>query len=121
MRWVVELAVSSFILVLVLALYNYAAPGSLAVQAGERGRFAELSLFAVRLASSPEFLFRLWRDWDGAVRQANAEAKSIEPLASVDVTPPVGGACPSPPAPRFSISLATVLPNGTTVCVVVRA
>ncbi|MCC6066484.1 MAG: hypothetical protein LM562_01735 [Pyrobaculum sp.] len=121
MRWVVELAVSSFILVLVLALYNYAAPGSLAVQAGERGRFAELSLFAVRLASSPEFLFRLWQDWDGAVQQANAEAKSIDPLASVDVRRPAEGACPSPQAPRFSISLATVLPNGTTVCVVVRA
>jgi hypothetical protein len=121
MRWVVELAVSSFILVLVLALYNYTAPSSLAVQAGERGRFAELSLFAVRLASSPEFLFRLWRDWDGAVRQANAEARSIEPLASVDVRLPDGDTCPSPQAPRFSISLATVLPNGTTVCVVVRA
>jgi len=91
------------------------------VQAGERGRFAELSLFAVRLASSPEFLFRLWQDWDGAVKQANDEARSIEPLASVEVRPPAEGACPSPPAPRFSISLATVLPNGTTVCVVVRA
>jgi len=121
MRWVVELAVSSFILVLVLALYNYTAPGSLAVQAGERGRFAELSLLAVRLASSPEFLFRLWRDWDGAVQQANAEARSIEPLASVEVTLPDGDTCPSPQAPRFSISLATVLPNGTTVCVVVWA
>ncbi len=121
MRWVVELAVSSFILVLVLALYNYTAPGSLAVQSGERGRFAELSLFAVRLASSPEFLFRLWQDWDGAVQQANYEAKSIDPLASVEVRRPERGACPSPQAPRFSISLATVLPNGTTVCVVVRA
>jgi hypothetical protein len=121
MRWVVELAVSSFILVLVFALYNYTVPGSLAVQAGERGRFAELSLFAVRLASSREFLFRLWRDWDGAVRQANAEVKSIDPLASVEVTRLAEGACPSPPAPRFSISLVTVLPDGTAVCVVVRA
>jgi hypothetical protein len=121
MRWVVELAVSSFILVLVFALYNYTAPGSLAVQAGERGRLAELSLFAVRLASSPEFLFRLWQDPDGAVKQANAEVKSIDPLASVEVRRPAEGACPSPPAPRFSISLVTVLPNGTTVCVVVWA
>jgi len=121
MRWVVELVVSSFILVLVLALYSYSTPGSLAVQAGERGRFAELSLFAVRLASSPDFLFRLLRDWDGAVAQANVEARSIDPLASVEVLPPVGGVCPSPAAPRFSISLATVLPNGTAVCVVAWA
>ncbi|ABL88329.1 conserved hypothetical protein [Pyrobaculum islandicum DSM 4184] len=121
MRWVVELVFASFLLVLVLALYNYTAPSSIVVQAGERGRFAELSLFAVRLASSQEFLFRLWRDWDGAVEQANVEAKSVDPLASVDVALPSGGACPAASAPRFSISLATVLPNGTTVCIVVKS
>jgi len=119
MRWVLELIISVWILGLVFAMYNYASPSSVAVQAGERGRFAELSTFAVRLASSPDFLFKLQEDWSGAVEQAQREAESIDPLASVNVTRPVGGICQSLPAPRFSIAVATVLPNGTAVCVVV--
>lgn len=116
-----ELVFAAFILTLVLAMYSYTSPYSLLLQAGERGRFSELLLFAARLASSPDFLFRLQSDWDGAVAQANREVMSIDAMASVEVTLPSGGVCPTVVAPRFSISLASVLPNGTTICIVVRA
>jgi len=119
MRWVLELVISAWILGLVFAMYNYTSPSSVAVQASERGRFAELSTFAVRLASSPDFLFKLQEDWSGAVEQAQREVRSIDPLASVNVTRPAGDICQPLPAPRFSIAVATVLPNGTAVCVVV--
>ncbi len=121
MRWVLELSFAAFILILTIALYNYTAPASIAVQAGERGRVSELLAFAVRLAASPEFLFRLQYSWEEAVAQARREAALIDPLASVDVYLPTNGVCTTPPSPRIAISLATVLPNGTTVCIAVWA
>ncbi|MCU7788017.1 MAG: hypothetical protein ACPL3C_10510 [Pyrobaculum sp.] len=121
MRWVVELVFASALLGLVFALFNYTSPLSMSVQVGERGRFSELALFAMRLASSPDFLFRLQTDWDSALLTANAEAGLIDPLARVSVVRPVGGVCPTVPSPRFSISVASVMPNGTAVCIAVYA
>jgi hypothetical protein len=121
MRWVVELALASLVIAIAASICAYTTPSSLAVQAGERGRFAGLSLLAIRLASSPDFLFRLQEDAAAALEQASAEARQIDPLASVSVSRPAGGACPAETAARFSVALATVLPNGTAVCVIMRA
>lgn len=121
MRWIIEASFAAFILVLTLALFNYTTPSSIAVQAGERGKTAELTALAVRLAASPEFLFQLQKSWEDAVSQANREVKLVDPLASVDVYIAQSGVCIAPQAPRIAVALATVLPNGTTACVVVWA
>lgn len=121
MRWVLELVFAVFILGLVFSFYGYSSPHSVVLQSGERGKVAELSSFAVRLATSPDFLFMLMDDREGALKQANREVKLIDFLARVDVLRPVGGVCPALGASRFSISIASVLPNGTAICVVVSS
>lgn len=121
MRWVVELAFAVAILGLALSLYNYVTPASISVSASERGKFLELTEFLVRLATNAEFLYAVQRDSVSAVEQANREVARIDPLASIVLTRPVGGGCPEVPAPRFSLSVASVLPNGTAICIVVRA